>query len=607
MFNRNHVIASARKIRYSLNGITRKQWITCGTVFATVYLLSAIYILFRPGNYIEPGTLCPFIITAAIYSAALSCALIRRDAWARMIYFAFPPVLLFCEWLNFSPIEQFYSVCQLYFAMLLAVWCWGTDAVCGDLLGRIHRTLRVLPTLILGFLLYLLPLTIIAHHIANGRKFTYDSIQAVYQTELAEGLYYFLTHFFCLLLFVLLLLAAAGLFLLNRIGTPRRNSRAFSCILVLMLLCLSPALYGELTGIDALNRTKVLFTDSLQYFAVIEQYAASGAARRKAVERHVVKNSGSDGIYVLIIGESHNKNHCSAYGYGLDTTPFMKAAAREPGFILMKNAFSCHVQTMQVISYLLTAHNQYIRQEDGVAPSIFDVLKYCSCHTVFLSNQYPHGRFDSPVAALASGADKCIWLNTMEDFILWRARPDEALLEPFSQQLNSKRSFIVLHLMGNHGPYARRYPAGFGDNLAWSAYDKSVLYVDGILEKIFSLLRKNPYVKAAVYLSDHSEKPGVGHGADAYEQEIAEIPMLLYLSESLRKERPGLEETLRSNADCIFTNDLTFELLLDLMGIKHTFGSPQTRIALPSYDMPFDKARTLLGARKLDGAEIRRR
>mgnify|MGYP001044805702 CR=1 FL=1 len=98
MFNRNHVIASIREIRYSLNGITQKQWITCGTVFATVYLLSAIYILFRPGNYIEPGTLCPFIITAAIYSAALSCALIRRAAWARMIYFAFPPVLLFCEW-----------------------------------------------------------------------------------------------------------------------------------------------------------------------------------------------------------------------------------------------------------------------------------------------------------------------------------------------------------------------------------------------------------------------------------------------------------------------------------------------------------------------------
>ena len=272
----------------------------------------------------------------------------------------------------------------------------------------------------------------------------------------------------------------------------------------------------------------------------------------------------------------------------------------------MKNAFSCHVQTMQVISCLLTARNQYVKSKTGIPPSIFDVLNYCSYRTVFLSNQYPHGRFDSPVAALASGADQCLWLNTMEDFILWRTRPDEALLEPLSQHLNSKRSFIVLHLMGNHGPYARRYPRGFRKDLPWHPYDKSVLYVDGVLEKIFSILRRNPRVKAAVYLSDHSEKPGIGHGADAYEQEIAEIPMLLYLSVSLRRERPELEATLRANADRIFTNDLTFELLLDLMGIQHSFGSPQIRIALPSYEMPFDKARTLLGTRRLDGTEVRR-
>ena len=130
--------------------------------------------------------------------------------------------------------------------------------------------------------------------------------------------------------------------------------------------------------------------------------------------------------------------------------------------------------------------------------------------------------------------------------------------------------------------------------------------MDGVLEKIFSILRRNPRVKAAVYLSDHSEKPGIGHGADAYEQEIAEIPMLLYFSVSLRRERPELEATLRANADRIFTNDLTFELLLDLMAIQHSFGSPQIRIALPSYEMPFDKARTLLGTRRLDGTEVRR-
>ena len=81
--------------------------------------------------------------------------------------------------------------------------------------------------------------------------------------------------------------------------------------------------------------------------------------------------------------------------------------------------------------------------------------------------------------------------------------------------------------------------------------------------------------------------------------------MLLYLSESFREEHPELDKTLRSHIRSVFTNDLTFELLLDLMGIAHTFGSPHLRIALPAYDLPFDKARTLLGTRRLDGTEVK--
>lgn len=606
--NENRFIAVFRDIRDSLRRLSRRDWIVCAAVFPSVGFLCALYILFRPGNYIEPGTLGPLFFFGILYAALLSGALIRRDAWGRMIYFAFPPVLLLCEWLNFSPIEQFYAVTQLSFAMLLSVCFFCADTLCGDPAGHFRRSLRLLPTLLFGFLLYLLPVTILAHHIATGRNFTYDSIQAVYQTDLAEALHYFFTHFFCLLLFALLILCGAGLFFLNRIGASRGVSRGYLVCIALVLLGLSRPLYTELTGIDSLNRTKMLFTDSLQYFAVIEEYAARGPERMEMVKRHVEKASGEDGIFVLIIGESHNRNRCSAYGYEPDTTPFMKAASREPDFILMRNAFSCHVQTMQVVSCMLSAHNQYVQYGNTALPSIFDVLKYCGYYTVFLSNQYPHGRYDSPIAALVSGADECVWLNTMEDFILWRARFDETLLAPLSQHLRSDRSFVVLHLMGSHGPYARRYPKGFREDLAsWHVYDRSVLYVDGVLERIFTMLRKNPRVKAALYLADHSEKPGVGHGADAYVQEIAEIPMLLYLSESLRRERPGLAETLRSHAGSVFTNDLTFELLLDLMGVRHTFGSPRYRIALPSYCLPFVEARTLLGARRLDGTEIKRR
>ena len=62
------------------------------------------------------------------------------------------------------------------------------------------------------------------------------------------------------------------------------------------------------------------------------------------------------------------------------------------------------------------------------------------------------------------------------------------------------------------------------------------------------MFRENPRVKAAVYVSDHSEVPGVGHAADLFEPEMTEIPMFLYLSETLRKQRSALEWTLRKNA-----------------------------------------------------------
>ena len=205
------------------------------------------------------------------------------------------------------------------------------------------------------------------------------------------------------------------------------------------------------------------------------------------------------------------------------------------------------------------------------------------------------GRFDTPVAALASTAKRRTWLNTMEDFLLWRARPDGALLELLPEALKEKRALVVLHLMGSHGPYQQRYPENFAEELDWHAYDKSVLYTDSLLEKMIDLFRNNPRVRAAVYVSDHSEIPGVGHAADLFEPEMAAIPMFCYLSEELRRERPELERTLRSHAESIFTNDLVFELMLDLMGIRHRFSPPELRFADPRYALTPERALTLWG------------
>ncbi len=592
-------------MRFGFRHVRRRAVILTGVVFAAVSVVGGGYLYGCSGDYIEPGTLWKLGLATVLYVAAFAAALLSRRRPARLIYFAFPAVLVCEEALNFAPIDRYYAAYQLGFAFLLAAWCWSIDAALGESIAVKFRRLAGVPTLLLGGALYLLPLTILAHHLASGRKFTYDSIQAVYQTDLAEAVHYLFTDPSCLLLLLLLAGASASVLLLNRLGRRRPASRTFRIGCAVAALVLLPWVWLELTGREALNRTKVLFTDSLEYFDVIEEYAARGAQRLAEVARRTDEKSGDDGIYVLIIGEAHSRRHSSAYGYGVDTTPFLRAASAAPDCILMTNVHSCHVQTMQVLTMLLTARNQYeVPGEERVYPSIFDVANYCSYETVFLSNQYPHGRFDSPVTALASGAGKGIWLNSMEDFILWKARYDGALLEQLPEMLQRKRGLVVLHLMGSHGPYYRRYPEEFGRDLEWYPYDKSILYTDSLLEKMIGMFRANPRVRAAVYVSDHSEVPGVGHAADLFEPEMTEIPMLLYLSDSFRRERPAVAQQLRKHAGAVFTNDLVFELLLDLMGIRHRFGLPSLRIASPEYDLTPERARTLWGTRRLSGENV---
>ena len=569
---------------------------------------SLLYLYCCTGDYVEPGTWWKLGAAWLFFSAALSAQLLIERRPGRFVYFGFPVTLAVEEALNFAPPDRFYASQQLIFSLLLAGWCWCLDTVGGELLARKFRRLAALPTVFIAGVLYLPAMTILLCRIVTGREFTADSIQAVYQTNLVEGLHYFFTDAACPLLLIITVAAAAGIYLLNRRGEcgPARWRIPAACTAA--LLAASPGVWTELTGPESLNRTKVLFTDSLEYFDVIETYAAGNAARLARTAKQVLPGSGDDGIYVLILGESHSRLRSSVYGYELDTTPFLRRAAGSPDCILMYNAYACHTQTMQVLTMLLTARNQYEKTAEGEAyPSLFDAANFCSYETIFLSNQYPGGRFDSPIAALASGAKRKVWLNTMEDFLLWRSRPDGALLEHLPAALKEKRALVVLHFMGSHGPYHQRYPEGFARELDWHAYDKSVLYTDSLLEKLIEMFRKNPRVRAAVYVSDHSEIPGVGHAADRFEPEMAEIPMLLYLSEKLRRERPELEQTLRNHAGSIFTIDLVFDLMLDLMGVRNRFSPPELRIAGPGYALSQEKALTLWGKFPLGAPSVRPR
>ena len=86
-----------------------------------------------------------------------------------------------------------------------------------------------------------------------------------------------------------------------------------------------------------------------------------------------MNDSEEKGVYVLIIGESQNRLHMNAYGYERNTTPWLTAQSENTNFLFFSHAFSCHTHTVPVLTYALTAKNQYNEQKLEDAVSIIEM------------------------------------------------------------------------------------------------------------------------------------------------------------------------------------------------------------------------------------------
>ena len=92
----------------------------------------------------------------------------------------------------------------------------------------------------------------------------------------------------------------------------------------------------------------------------------------------------------------------SAYGYDKKTTPWLDGMETNDNFIKFTNVYSCHTQTVPVLTYALTSKNQYNNIALQNAISVLDVAKACNIKTAWLSNQVHYGGYDTPVSVIAN-------------------------------------------------------------------------------------------------------------------------------------------------------------------------------------------------------------
>ncbi len=292
--------------------------------------------------------------------------------------------------------------------------------------------------------------------------------------------------------------------------------------------------------------------------------------------------------YVIIIGESANKNHLSLYGYTRETCPFTKKLADE--LTVFKNVKSPFAQTMPVLERVLTFSDENHPEYLTTKGSMIDFFNQAGFKTYWLSNQY--ALTDTLVTAISSHAqwEKSYNFSGMKRFE--KTGFDGDMLPDVQRILSDNthsKKVIFIHLIGSHSAYTNRYPSEFtcfkdkipnkdlteSGHALLNEYDDSIRYTDYVLSQIMEMTKALNQTAYCLYFSDHGEdifdttnRKILGHSELANEP-MTSIPCVLWTSEKYRKHFPVIYQNMRKNVDTPYNSENIIHTILTLSGLSN--------------------------------------
>ena len=337
------------------------------------------------------------------------------------------------------------------------------------------------------------------------------------------------------------------------------------------------------------------------YKTQIDAYHEEAAKRKNGTLNFKATPSAFDKkqLYVLILGESTDRNHMQIYGYTRGTNP--RLTAERDDLLVFQNVISAFTHTQPALKAALTFSSQAGNKSYSEVYSILDLAHAAGFKTYWISNQSPIGIWDNAVSVLASTADETVFVNRTGDSTaaLLTNSPDEKLLPPLEAALNSQdadKKFIILHLMGAHGTYEKRYPESFdhftdtstidiGDRKYLDKerldkinhYDNAIYYNDYVVSQIIGAVKgtatTTDSIASIVYVSDHGEEvydtqDYFGHDWNRVRRHHVEIPFMVWVSDAFKRERSKTVQWMQANIDSPFQTDDLIYTLIDQLGIQ---------------------------------------
>lgn len=247
-------------------------------------------------------------------------------------------------------------------------------------------------------------------------------------------------------------------------------------------------------------------------------------------------------LVVLVLGESTTRNHMSLYGYYRKTNPLLEL--RKDELLIYKDVISPNTHTIPSLGKALTV-DDYEVPSKKYNSTLIQLFNKAGFKTYWISNQRPVGVYETSTKIISRNSDVSIYTDISEGAF------DGKVLGHLKKALkdDSDEKLIVIHLMGTHVAYNRRYPetfntfndepiTSFKSEKAFqmiNEYDNAVLYNDYVLNEIINEVEKEDLESAVLYLSDHGEevyetRNKNGHTESKGSKPMYDIPFILWRS-----------------------------------------------------------------------------
>ncbi|MBZ7983107.1 phosphoethanolamine transferase [Campylobacter sp. RM12647] len=411
-------------------------------------------------------------------------------------------------------------------------------------------------------------------------------LEAFLNTNMAESIE-FVSIYINFKFFGILIFMIVALFLLKiKINIKINNKLNIAFIILIFVVCFGNDLrraikydFSRYINIPFIKFNKeLIYTDDILINSKImqESYLKIANNHEKLKANENIKN------IVLIIGESSRRSAYQDYGQGLNTTPNLINIKNK---IIYSDVIAPYASTNPVMSVLLNFANLDNLSERKFYENldIINLFKLANYKTFWISNQDYISEWGNNAASVGIMSDFSYFTNkymSSSDTLSY-AKYDGVLLPIIKNLKLSDNNFIVIHLLGNHGNYKKRYPKEFAkfnesdiktnisDKKSIAEYYNSILYTDYIIQNIYDIFKNDDSL--IIYLSDHAEslyddksKSVLGHILGKI---TAEIPFIILYSNSFKENHKKLLKDLNKAKDLPFMSDDLIHLICDITGI----------------------------------------